>query len=92
MHRLQIHGRVFLYGQKEVVVLLVLHEQVLGVTAGDFVAQCHRFGHGEHRLVFFGAVFDAEMVEKAEKLVHGLRLRFAHRGDSPAGPFFSSLL
>ncbi|MNL84716.1 hypothetical protein D3C87_2127760 [compost metagenome] len=62
------------------------------MAAGDFVAQRHRFGHCEHRLVVFGAVLDAKIVEKSEKFVRGLRLRVVHRGDSPGDRFFSSLL
>jgi len=62
MDRLQVDSGVFLDRQQEEIILLVLHEKVFRVPAGDLVAQRHRFRDGKDRRVIPGAVLDAEIV------------------------------
>ena len=68
MDLLQIDLRFLAYGYEEEIILLVLQEQVFGVSAGNFTAQRLRIGHREQRRVENRGDLDAELVEIGEKL------------------------
>ena len=54
---------------QEIVVLLVLHEQVLGVATGKLSLDMAAFLHREHRLVLQGLVNDGQFIEKGKKVI-----------------------
>ena len=68
MNLLEINFGVFIGGDQEEIVLLVLEEEVLGVAPGDLAAQGLRVGNGEERRVRYRRDGDAELVEKCKQV------------------------
>src|SRR5690242_8306955 len=79
MDLLEVDNGILLHRQQEILIFLVLHEEVLGVPAGNFIPQRHRFGNGEDGGMIFGVVGYAETIEKGEKILASLGLVFGHR-------------
>jgi len=72
---LQVDHGLLADGDEEIIVLLVLEEQVLGMAAMDFAAQRLRIGDRVERRMAFRRNGDAEFGEKGKKFGFGLRHR-----------------
>ena len=64
----QVNNRVFIDRQQKVIVFLVFQKQIFGMPALQFPAQALRICNGEKRRVGNGRHFNAERINKAEKL------------------------
>ena len=75
-HQFQIHRRIILGDDKRGAAVLVDHEQIFRVGAGQALGQGSRLIDGEHRLVFNLGRGDAELAKADEQSVAIRYVRF----------------